>query len=418
MWRTRRSYLNHRLRNGEQYERYATDSCSHDTCRTLSVSVVYMNLGLIIGIAVILGAIAGGVIVVLINQATSRSAPQQQSDAWELPAGVAELLESIEFPAIIVDTSIRVVAASPAATQFGLIALDRLSVPELVAVVEDLNRSTEPVVRELEIPRGPFGDATSSIEARASRFGSRYSLLLVADRTEFRRLEEVRRDFVANISHELKTPIGAISLLSEALSEAADDPDMVRHFADRLSNESARLASITREIIELSRLQAEGALAKFDTVAIDKVLRQSVDSNRVLASAKNIDFVIGGDEGVTVWGDFDRLAVAVNNLLSNAVQYSPENTRVGVGVSDAEDRVEIVVTDQGPGMSQEEAERVFERFYRTDQARSRTTGGTGLGLSIVKHIVNHHGGDIKVWSLPGQGSTFTIRLPRNPAESD
>jgi two-component system sensor histidine kinase SenX3 len=228
----------------------------------------------------------------------------------------------------------------------------------------------------------------------------------------------VRRDFVANISHELKTPIGAISLLSEALSEAADDPDMVRHFADRLSNESARLASITREIIELSRLQAEGALAKFDTVAIDKVLRQSVDSNRVLASAKNIDFVIGGDEGVTVWGDFDRLVVAVNNLLSNAVQYSPENTRVGVGVSDAEDRVEIVVTDQGPGMSQEEAERVFERFYRTDQARSRTTGGTGLGLSIVKHIVNHHGGDIKVWSLPGQGSTFTIRLPRNPAESD
>jgi two-component system sensor histidine kinase SenX3 len=193
---------------------------------------------------------------------------------------------------------------------------------------------------------------------------------------------------------------------------------MVRHFADRLSNESARLASITREIIELSRLQAEGALAKFDTVSIDKVLRQSVDSNRVLASAKNIDFVIGGNDGVTVWGDFDRLVVAVNNLLSNAVQYSPENSRVGIGVSDAEDRVEIVVTDQGPGMSQEEAERVFERFYRTDQARSRTTGGTGLGLSIVKHIVNHHGGDIKVWSLPGQGSSFTIRLPRNPVESE
>ena len=119
-----------------------------------------------------------------------------------------------------------------------------------------------------------------------------------------------------------------------------------------------------------------------------------------------------------MWGDFDRLVVAVNNLLSNAVQYSPENSRVGIGVADAEDRVEIVVTDQGPGMSSEEAERVFERFYRTDQARSRTTGGTGLGLSIVKHIVNHHGGDIKVWSLPGQGSSFTIRLPRNPAEAE
>jgi len=377
-----------------------------------------MNLGLIIGIAVVLGAIAGGVIVVLINRSTQQSNAEMQAASWELPAGVAELLESIEFPAIIVNSSVRVVAASPAAAQFGLISQDRLAVPELVAVVEDLNRSAEPIVRQLEIPRGPFGDATSSIEARASKFGSRYSLLLVADRTEFRRLEEVRRDFVANISHELKTPIGAISLLAEALSEAADDPDLVRHFADRLSDESARLASITREIIELSRLQAEGALAKFSTVKIDKLLRKSVDANRVLASAKKIDIVVGGAEGVTVWGDFDRLVVAVNNLLSNAVQYSPENSRVGIGVADAEDRVEIVVTDQGPGMSNEEAERVFERFYRTDQARSRTTGGTGLGLSIVKHIVNHHGGDIKVWSLPGQGSSFTIRLPRNPAETD
>ena len=377
-----------------------------------------MNFGLVIAIAVVLGAIAGGIIVVLINQATQQSTAAMQAASWELPAGVAELLESIEFPAIIVDSSIRVVAASPAAVQFGLVSQERLAVPELMAMVEDLNRSADPIVRELEIPRGPFGDATSSIEARASKFGARYSLLLVADRTEFRRLEEVRRDFVANISHELKTPIGAISLLAEALSEAADDPDMVRHFADRLSNESARLASITREIIELSRLQAEGALAKFNTVKIDKVLRQSVDANRVLASAKNIDIVIGGDDGVTVWGDFDRLVVAVNNLLSNAIQYSPENSRVGLGVSDAEDRIEIVVTDQGPGMSAEEAERVFERFYRTDAARSRTTGGTGLGLSIVKHIVNHHGGDIKVWSLPGQGSTFTIRLPHNPAESE
>ena len=379
---------------------------------------MYMNLGLIIGIAVVLGAIAGGVIVVLINRSTQQSSTEMQAASWDLPAGVAELLESIEFPAIIVNAAVRVVAASPAAAQFGLISQDRLAVPELVAVVEDLHRSSEPIVRHLEIPRGPFGDATSSIEARASKFGARYSLLLVADRTEFRRLEEVRRDFVANISHELKTPIGAISLLAEALSEAADDPDLVRHFAERLSDESARLASITREIIELSRLQAEGALAKFSTVKIDKLLRKSVDANRVLSSAKKIDIVVGGAEGVTVWGDFDRLVVAVNNLLSNAVQYSPENSRVGIGVADAEDRVEIVVTDQGPGMSSEEAERVFERFYRTDQARSRTTGGTGLGLSIVKHIVNHHGGDIKVWSLPGQGSSFTIRLPRNPAEAE
>jgi two-component system sensor histidine kinase SenX3 len=377
-----------------------------------------MNVGLVIVIAIILGAVAGGTIVVMITRATRDSDAALQAAAWELPAGVAELLESIEFPAIIVDTSIKVVAASPAAVQFGLVSQERLAVAELVALVEDLRRSPEPMTRELEIPRGPYGEATSSIEARASQFGVRYTLLLVADRTEFRRLEEVRRDFVANISHELKTPIGAISLLAEALTEAADDPDMVRHFADRLSNESARLASITREIIDLSRLQAEGALAKFSSVKIDDVLRQSVDANRVLSSAKNIDIVIGGDEGATVRGDHDRLVIAVNNLLSNAVQYSPENSRVGVGVSSLNDRIEIVITDQGPGMTVEESERVFERFYRTDQARSRSTGGTGLGLAIVKHIINNHGGDIKVWSKPGQGSTFTIRLPHEPTESD
>jgi two-component system sensor histidine kinase SenX3 len=228
----------------------------------------------------------------------------------------------------------------------------------------------------------------------------------------------VRRDFLANISHELKTPIGAISLLSEALTEAADDPDMVRHFADRLSSESARLASITREIIDLSRLQAEGALAKFSSVSIDEVLRQSSDANRVLAAKKNIDIVTGGASGLTVRGDHDRLVVAVNNLLANAVQYSPVNSRVGLGVAAFKDRIEIAVTDQGPGMTKDEARRVFERFYRTDQARSRETGGTGLGLSIVKHIINNHGGDTKVWSKLGQGSTFTIRLPREPNESE
>lgn len=377
-----------------------------------------MNVGLALAIAIILGAVAGGFIVVLITRTNRDSDAALQAAAWELPAGVAELLESVEFPAIIVDSSIKVVAASPAAVQFGLVSQERVAIAELVALVEDLRRSPDPMTRELEIPRGPYGEATSSIEARASRFGARYTLLLVADRTEFRRLEEVRRDFVANISHELKTPIGAISLLSEALSQAADDPDMVRHFAERLSNESARLASITREIIDLSRFQAEGALAKFTTVKFDDVVRQSVDSNRELASAKSIDVVIGGDKNATVRGDHDRLVIAVNNLLSNAIQYSAEKSRVGVGVSSFDDRTELVITDQGPGMTAEESERIFERFYRTDQARSRSTGGTGLGLSIVKHIINNHGGDIRVWSKPGQGSTFTIRLPLEPNESD
>ena len=375
-----------------------------------------MSIGLVIGIAILLGAVVGATVVILIAKAQRQTDAAMQAAAWELPAGVSELLESIEFPAIIVDSSIAVIDASPVARQFGLVVDERLAVKELISLVEEVSAAKRPLTRELEIPRGPFGDAKSTIVARASRFGIRYTLILVADRTEFRRLEEVRRDFVANISHELKTPIGAISLLAEALTEAADDPAMVRHFAERLSNESARLASITREIIDLSRLQAEGALAQFSSVKLDQVIRASVDANRVLASAKNISIVVGGDEKVTVWGDEERLVVALNNLLSNAIQYSPENSRVGIGVSDAQDHIEVVVTDQGPGMSAEETERVFERFYRTDEARSRSTGGTGLGLSIVKHIINHHGGDIRVWSKPGQGSSFTIRLPHEPGD--
>jgi two-component system sensor histidine kinase SenX3 len=381
-----------------------------------------MNVGFLGGIVfLVVGAILGGLIVLAVTRlkrTSNESRPDQEPLEWEMPAGVGELLESIEFPAIIVDSSNFVVACSPAAMQFGLVSQNRLVVNELIALVVDLRFGDEAIIRELEIPRGPYGESTSTIEARASRFGADFALLFVADRTEFRRLEEVRRDFLANISHELKTPIGAISLLSEALTEAADDPDMVRHFADRLSSESARLASITREIIDLSRLQAEGALAKFSSVSIDEVLRQSSDANRVLAAKKNIDIVAGGASGVTVRGDHDRLVVAVNNLLANAVQYSPVNSRVGLGVAVFKDRIEIAVTDQGPGMTKDEARRVFERFYRTDQARSRETGGTGLGLSIVKHIINNHGGDTKVWSKPGQGSTFTIRLPREPNESE
>jgi two-component system sensor histidine kinase SenX3 len=371
-----------------------------------------MSTGLVIFIVAILGALAGGLVTLTIAHARQTSQRISREIPWDMPAGVSELLAAIELPAIIVDHPFMVVEASGAAVDAGLVVDDKLAIPELIAMVDDLRASSTSLTRDFEIPRGPYGDATISIQARASKFGPRYTLLFVADRTEFRRLEEVRRDFVANISHELKTPIGAISLLAEALSEAADDEDMVRHFADRLSTEAARLSSITREIIDLSRLQSEGALAKFSSVSIDDVVNLSVDANRVLAAAKGIDIVVGGDTGAKISGDSERLVLALNNLISNAIHYSPENSRVGVGIADFSDRVEIVVTDKGIGMTQEESERVFERFYRTDQARSRSTGGTGLGLAIVKHVINHHGGDVRVWSLPGQGSTFTIRLPR------
>ena len=363
-------------------------------------------------LALAVGALAGGAIASLLWLAQRQGETAVELSSWELPKGVADLLDVLEIPAVIVDPSRNVMASSFPALTMGLIANGRLVTPELVEMVDDLRYGGDAEVsKELEISRGPFGDATLVLSARAIKFGVRFTLVIAADKTEFRRLEEVRRDFVANISHELKTPIGAISLLSEALIEGADDPELVRKFANRMSGEAARLADITQEIIELSRLQADAALSELEPVEIDRVIFQAVDRNRVAARSKKVDLKVGGETEVVVFGNQASLAVALGNLISNAVQYSPENSHVGIGVSVKDNYVEIAIADQGIGMSQEDTERIFERFYRTDDARSRTTGGTGLGLSIVKHTINNHGGDIRVWSKLGHGSTFTVRIP-------
>jgi two-component system sensor histidine kinase SenX3 len=312
---------------------------------------------------------------------------------------------------MVLDPSNNVVKASPGALAFGLVWDQRLVHSELVELADRVRRTGDAVTRELELSRGPFGEASIYLFIRAARLGARYVLLLAEDRTEAYRLDAVRRDFVANISHELKTPIGAVGLLAEALQAASDDPDQVRRFAKRLTKESERLARITQEIIELSRLQAADALSKPDIVEIDAVVAQAIDQSGVLAESHKVQLVGGGTEGVEVYGDEALLVVALHNLISNAIQYSPKHSRVGIGVSSVDGIVEIAVTDQGDGIPEEELERVFERFYRIDPARSRRTGGSGLGLSIVKHVVQNHGGDVKVWSQPGSGSTFTVRLP-------
>ena len=236
-------------------------------------------------------------------------------------------------------------------------------------------------------------------------------LLLAEDRTESHRLDAVRRDFIANISHELKTPIGAVGLLAEALQAASSEPDQVRRFAKRLTKESERLARITQEIIELSRLQAADALTEAEIVSIDRVVSLSLDETKVAAEANNVTVVSGKNTGALVYGDEALLVTALHNLIANSIQYSPRGSRVGVGVRNSDGVVEIAVTDQGVGIPEDELNRVFERFFRTDPARSRRTGGSGLGLSIVKHVVENHGGDVRAWSQLGRGSTFTIRLP-------
>lgn len=370
-----------------------------------------MNNELLLLIAIAVGAIAGAAISGLVFVAARQRETAVSLSSRGVPEGASSLMELLEFPAIIVDPSHNVVSASPLAYSLGFVSQGLLATPDLIQLVDNLRDRSGSLTGEFEVARGPFGDASLSIFARASHYGVRFTLLLITDKTEFRRLDEVRRDFVANISHELKTPIGAVGLLAEAIEQAANDPKMVKHFAERLQAEGRRLAGITREIIELSRLQAEGALAAFEKVSIDEVIAQAIDRNRVVASAKKIEMTAGGEKRTHVFGNESSLVVAVDNLISNALQYSPNNSRIGIGVSRQRDCIDIAVTDQGIGMTAEESARVFERFYRTDQARSRTTGGTGLGLSIVKHTIQNHGGEVRVWSRPDSGSTFTIRLP-------
>jgi two-component system sensor histidine kinase SenX3 len=240
-------------------------------------------------------------------------------------------------------------------------------------------------------------------------------LLLVEDRTEARRVDAVRRDFLANVSHELKTPVGGLALLAEALVDAADDPEAVRRFAGRMQHESDRLSRLVQDVIELSRLQGHDPFEKPALVSIDEVVVEAVDRSRVRAEARSINLVCGGECGVHVVGDARQLVTALGNLVDNAVRYAPDGTRVTVAVRQVKEPLgsiaEISVSDEGPGISQQERDRIFERFYRVDSARSRETGGTGLGLAIVKHVAAGHGGEATVWSDEGTGSTFTLRLP-------
>ncbi len=370
-----------------------------------------MDSALLVPLSLAFGALVGAGIVIVIVIAARRGQRAVSVASSAVPDGIDQVIEVLDSAGVVLDPSNTVLKASPGALAFGLVWEQALVHPELVAMVDRVRRNGESIGEELLLSRGPFGDASIHLFVRVARLGARYMLLLAEDRTESYRLDDVRRDFIANISHELKTPIGAVGLLAEALESASQEPDQVRRFAKRLTKESERLARITQEIIELSRLQAADAISKPDLVEIDQVVALAIDQNRVAADSSRVTIVSGGDAGATVYGDEALLAVALHNLIANAIQYSPTGSRIGIGVSNTEGIVEIAVTDQGVGIPEDELDRVFERFFRVDPARSRHTGGSGLGLSIVKHVVQNHGGDVRVWSQQGNGSTFTIRLP-------
>jgi two-component system sensor histidine kinase SenX3 len=361
--------------------------------------------------ALAFGIFIGAAFMIVLHMAERRGSNAARVVAPTIPDGVDQVLEVLESAGIVLDPSNNVLKASPGALAMGLVRQQSLVHAELLELVASVRRTGQPVARELSVARGPFGESTLRLRVRVARLGTRFVLMLADDRTEAHRLDEVRRDFVANISHELKTPIASVSLLAEALDQAADEPEQVRRFAGRLSVEATRLAHITSEVIELSRLQASDALRPDVPVSIAEVVAAAVDQNRVIAAAKRVDVAVRASTKAKVYGDRALMVVAVHNLVANAIAYSTEGGRVGVGAKVVDDTVEIAVTDQGIGIEGDELERVFERFYRVDQARSRNTGGSGLGLSIVKHTVQNHGGDVRVWSQPGRGSTFMIRLP-------
>ncbi|MEO7147189.1 MAG: ATP-binding protein [Terrimesophilobacter sp.] len=365
----------------------------------------------LVPVSIAFGVFVGAALVIVVIVAARRGQRAVTVVTPSVPDGVEEVIDALESAGVVLDPSNNVIKASSGALAFGLVWNRTLAHPELLELVDSVRRNGDTVATEVELPRGPFGDASIILFVRVARLGARYVLLLAEDRTEAYKLDAVRRDFIENISHELKTPIGAVGLLAEALQAAAKEPDQVKRFAKRLTKESDRLARITQEIIELSRLQAADVLSMPQTIDIDEVVAIAIDQNRVLADARNVTLASGGDAGAEVFGDEPLLVVALHNLLSNAILYSPKGSRVGIGVNVSESVVEIAVTDQGIGIAADELDRVFERFYRIDPARSRHTGGSGLGLAIVKHVVQNHGGDVRVWSQPGHGSTFTVRLP-------
>jgi two-component system sensor histidine kinase SenX3 len=329
---------------------------------------------------------------------------------------VAAVLGVLRSSSVLVDDTDAVVKASAPAYAFGLVRGAQLVNPELGEVVRQVRRDGQ--IREVELVVGRVGVPSRHVTARVAPLGSHLVLALVEDRTRERRIEEVRRDFVANVSHELKTPVGAIKLLSEAVCDASDDPEAVKRFAGRMLTESDRLSRLVQQIIELSRLQSDDPLERPVAVHLDDVIGFAVDNSAIDASSKRVDVVSSGMTGLEVLGSEKQVTAAVSNLVSNAVSYSPEDSTVLVTTKAIDDTVEISVVDQGIGIPQGEIDRIFERFYRVDPARHRSTGGTGLGLSIVKHVAATHGGEVRVWSVEGQGSTFTLTLPLHVASGD
>lgn len=361
-------------------------------------------LGFGAGAALLLGYL-------LVNRVRT-SANQQEAS---INAAELAVLNATLDAWVILDEHQNVLTSSDEAQELDLATGNKLTHANVANFVAEAIKNTQSPEGILEIPRSALGTASLALLANLSPISNNRYLLIMRDVSDVTRVELVRRDFVANVSHELKTPVGALSLLSEAAAEAADDPAAVRRFALKMQAEAQRLTNLVNDLIDLSRLQSDDPLKKATIAPVARLVDAAVSDVKAVADAKEIELSVKIQTGLQVACVERQLITAIRNLIVNAVNYSSNQTKVAITAEEVDDLIEIRVTDQGIGIPETDQLRVFERFYRIDPARSRATGGTGLGLSIVKHIATGHGGDVILRSIEGKGSTFTLRLP-TPSE--
>ncbi len=334
---------------------------------------------------------------------------------------LGHVVEQSPVGIVVVDTHRDVVYTNSRATELGLVR-DRLLDDRAWRAAQRTLTGGQDVEFDLA-PRKRDHPGRSGLSVRGhvrllTEDDRRFAVVYVDDQSEHARMEATRRDFVANVSHELKTPVGAMGVLAEAVLASADDPDTVRHFAEKMVTESHRLADMVGELIELSRLQGAERLPDLGAVDVDIVVAEAVSRHKVAADNADIEITTDAPTGYRVLGDETLLVTALANLVSNAIAYSPDGSSVSISRRRRGDSIEIAVTDRGIGIAPADQERVFERFFRVDKARSRATGGTGLGLAIVKHVAANHNGSIRLWSQLGTGSTFTLSIPAYLRDDD
>jgi len=366
-------------------------------------------------LGILLGALLGGTTIYFLVK--PKSQPEQQSPTLNSSRNlILKLIQSLPDIVIWVDGDNKIKYASEVALNLNIAREDKIQIDALETLISMARKIDEPLIKKVKAKR-PLGIAKLNLDTWVMRLERGEVLLWAQNNSVVSRVETMRRDFVANISHELKTPVGALSLLAEAIEESGNDSESIQKFAKRIGPETKRLTNVIRDIIDLSQVQSDDPLASANPVEVDRVINDAVDAVQLLADLNNVEIAQVNEPDVKIVGDEYQLVMAIRNLLTNAITFSPASSRITVGAKLKDGVVEITVSDQGIGISLENQSRIFERFYRVDPARSRSTGGTGLGLAIVKHVCENHGGEVSVWSVPGQGSTFTMKFPQMEQES-